>query len=92
MSKTLKDPTARRGNAAFKLAPAATPFVFAFFMAGIMALIMCCVIVSVNSGIDSGLPKRVAAVYLVAMPAAFVSVLLVRPVALRLTRLVVRMP
>jgi choline-glycine betaine transporter len=60
-------------------------------MAAIMALIMCCIIVSANSGIDSGLPNRVAAAYLIAMPAAFVSVLIVRPLALRLTRLFVRL-
>ncbi|PYE28813.1 uncharacterized protein DUF2798 [Rhizobium sp. PP-CC-3A-592] len=74
------------------LPSAATPYVFAFFMAGIMAFVMCWIIVSVNSGVDSGLPMRVAAAYLIAMPAAFVSVLIVRPIALKLTSLVVRRP
>ncbi|KQR78222.1 hypothetical protein ASG25_03560 [Rhizobium sp. Leaf384] len=59
-------------------------------MAGIMAFIMCWIIVSANSGIDAGLPRRVFSAYAIAMPAAFVSVLIVRPVALRLTSLVIR--
>ena len=72
------------------LSPTLTPYVFAFFMAGIMAFIMCWIIVAANSGIDGGLPRRVLAAYAIAMPAAFVSVLLVRPIALRLTSLVIR--
>ncbi|TCM55700.1 uncharacterized protein DUF2798 [Rhizobium sp. PP-F2F-G48] len=72
------------------LSPTLTPYVFAFFMAGIMAFIMCWIIVAANSGIDGGLPRRVLAAYAIAMPAAFVSVLLVRPIALRLTGLVIR--
>ena len=85
---TPASPAARTAKAG--LPPAATPYVFAFFMAGIMAFVMCWIIVSVNSGIDSGLPARVAAAYVIAMPAAFVSVLIVRPIALKLTSLVVR--
>ncbi|CZT34534.1 DUF2798 domain-containing protein [Rhizobium sp. 9140] len=87
---TPTSPAAR--SAKTGLPQAATPYVFAFFMAGIMAFVMCWIIVSVNSGVDSGLPMRVAAAYLVAMPAAFVSVLIVRPIALKLTSLVVRRP
>ncbi|TCP81218.1 uncharacterized protein DUF2798 [Rhizobium sp. PP-CC-2G-626] len=87
---THTSPAAR--SAKTGLPSAATPYVFAFFMAGIMAFVMCWIIVSVNSGVDSGLPMRVAGAYLVAMPAAFVSVLIVRPIALKLTSLVVRRP
>lgn len=85
---TPKTPAARTAKTG--LHPATTPYVFAFFMAGIMAFVMCWIIVSVNSGVDSGLPMRVGAAYIIAMPAAFVSVLIVRPIALKLTSFVVR--
>ena len=75
-----------------KLPPRAIPVVFAFFMAGIMAFLMCCVIVVSSSGFEGDVVARVMHAYAVAMPVAFVCVLIVRPVAMRLTMLVVRMP
>ncbi len=75
-----------------KLPPRAIPFVFAFFMAGIMAFLMCCVIVLASTGLSAGFMLRVLHAYFVAMPVAFVCVLIVRPIAMRLTMLVVRAP
>ncbi len=75
-----------------KLPPRAIPFVFAFFMAGIMAFLMCCVIVVSSTGFSAGLMMRVLHAYFVAMPVAFLCVLVVRPIAMRLTMLVVRAP
>lgn len=56
-----------------------TPFVFAFYMAGIMAFLMCCVIVAANSGLQPDYLWRVGQAYLLAMPVAFVCVIVVRP-------------
>lgn len=78
--------------ASLKLPPRALPFAFAFFMAGIMAFLMCCVIVVSSSGFGGDLMARVMHAYVVAMPVAFICVLIVRPIAMRLTMLVVRAP
>ncbi len=66
-----------------------TPWVFAFFMAAIMAMIMCTVIVGANTGVDGDLPNRILGAYALAMPVAFLSVLAVRPVVMRLVSLVI---
>lgn len=66
-----------------------TPYVFAFFMAGIMAFLMSMVIVAANSGIEHGYLLRVVHAYALAMPVAFVCVLIVRPVVMRLLTAVV---
>lgn len=67
-----------------------TPVVFAFFMSGIMAMLMCLVIVGANSGISNGYVARVLAAYKLAMPVAFVCVLLVRPVVMRLVTIIIQ--
>ena len=51
---------------------------------------MCTVIIASNTGIDGGLPLRILRAYVLAMPVAFVCVLLVRPLVGRLVRLSVR--
>ena len=66
-----------------------TPFVFAFFMSSIMAFLMCCTIVAANSGIDAGYLGRVFSAYALAMPVAFVCVVMVRPLVLKLVALTV---
>ena len=66
-----------------------TPIVFAFFMAGIMALLMCFVIVGANSGLSAGYLMRVLHAYALAMPVAFICVLIVRPVVMKLVSLTV---
>lgn len=73
----------------YKLHHRTTPVVFAFFMAGIMAFLMCATIASVNGGITADLPRRTMEAYAVAMPVAFICVMLVRPLVGRLVALVV---
>lgn len=75
-----------------KLPPRAAPIAFAFFMSAIMAFLMCCVIVGANTGIDAGYPARVLNAYGLAMPVAFICVLLVRPLVARLVGVVCRLP
>ncbi|MBK5000583.1 DUF2798 domain-containing protein [Pseudomonas sp. S31] len=72
-----------------KLRPAATPYVFAFFMSSIMALLMCFVITAANAGVNPQYLSNVLKAYQLAMPVAFVCVLLVRPIVLRLVALTV---
>ena len=67
-----------------KLPAKAAPVVFAFYMAAIMALLMCSVIVGIGQGFSPGLPAKVFRAYAVAMPTAFVCVLVVRPLVMRL--------
>lgn len=58
-------------------------------MSAIMALLMCAVIVG-SHGIDKNYMTSVFQAYLLAMPVAFVCVILVRPVVLRLVAATVR--
>lgn len=67
-----------------------TPLVFAFYMAGIMALLMSAVIVAAGSGLGGDYHWRVLRAYALAMPVAFVCVMLVRPVVMRLVALTVQ--
>jgi hypothetical protein len=55
------------------------PIVFAFYMSGIMAFLMCCAIVGANSGLGADYLRRVVQAYAMAMPVAFVCVMVVRP-------------
>lgn len=61
-----------------------TPYVFAFYMATIMAFLMCLVITAAEFGIAEHYMENVMSAYRVAMPAAFVCVLAVRPIVARL--------
>ena len=67
-----------------------TPIVFAFFMSGIMAMLMCLVIVGANSGLGAGYLEKVLKSYELAMPVAFVCVLLVRPIVMRLVAITIQ--
>ena len=58
-------------------------------MAVIMAMLMCFVIVGANSGLSTGYLLRVLHAYALAMPVAFVCVLIVRPVVMKLVSLTV---
>lgn len=80
----LSQPRSRR-----KLRPSATPYAFAFYMSSIMALLMCFVITAANAGVDAQYLSNVLKAYQLAMPVAFVCVLMVRPVVLRLVALTV---
>ncbi|MND86347.1 hypothetical protein D3C80_783080 [compost metagenome] len=72
-----------------KLHPGATPYVFALYMSSIMALLMCFVITAANAGVTSEYLSNVLKAYQLAMPVAFVCVLMVRPVVVRLVAITV---
>ncbi|MCP1316042.1 MULTISPECIES: DUF2798 domain-containing protein [unclassified Halomonas] len=76
--------------AARKLHPRFTPVVFALYMSSIMAFLMTLVITAVNSGLDGAFMSRVWQAYRVAMPVAFLCILVVRPVVARLVQWTVR--
>jgi hypothetical protein len=67
-----------------------TPYVFAFYMSGIMAFLMSLVIVAANTGVSPGYFSRVIHAYAHAMPVAFVCVLIVRPIVMRLVTMTVQ--
>ncbi|HWV13858.1 MAG TPA: DUF2798 domain-containing protein [Cellvibrio sp.] len=73
-----------------KLHPRYTPLAFAIFMSTIMAFLMSLVITATNQGVDSHLLGNSLHAYMLAMPVAFVCVLVVRPLVLRLVSLTVR--
>lgn len=72
-----------------KLPKKYTPFAFAFFMAAIMGFLMSAVIVALQIGFSVGYLAAVFKAYAVAMPVAFICVMFVRPLALRLVALTV---
>ncbi|UYF99641.1 MULTISPECIES: DUF2798 domain-containing protein [unclassified Halomonas] len=76
--------------AARKLHPKFTPVVFAFYMSSIMAFLMTIVITAVNAGMAEGFMSLVWQAYQIAMPVAFVCILIVRPVVARLVQWTVR--
>ena len=67
-----------------------TPVVFAFYMAAIMAMLMSATIVAANSGIQGAYLARVLHAYQLAMPVAFVCVMVVRPLVVKLVAVTVR--
>lgn len=72
-----------------KLPVRTTPYVFAFYMASIMALLMSFVITAKNSGIDNNYLSNVLNAYQLAMPVAFLCILVVRPIVIKLVALTV---
>ncbi|MBH3338770.1 DUF2798 domain-containing protein [Pseudomonas mendocina] len=76
----------------WKLPARAMPVAFAFFMSGIMAMLMSLVITAANRGLGEGYVQAVLSAYSLAMPVAFVCVMLVRPIVLKLVSLTVRSP
>ncbi|RYZ95880.1 MAG: DUF2798 domain-containing protein [Moraxellaceae bacterium] len=79
-------------NPAFigKLPVRYTPFVFAFFMATIMAFLMCLVITAAGNSVGEDYFPKVIHAYKLAMPVAFVCILMVRPMVVRLVSLCVK--
>lgn len=74
-----------------RLPKRAPPVVFAFLMALIMAFLMSCVIVAASSGLTAGYISSVLKAYSIAMPVAFVCVMIVRPLVVRLVPLFVQL-
>jgi len=71
-------------RARYRFPRRATPIVFAFYMATIMAFLMSLVITAAAYGITDHYVADVMNAYRFAMPAAFVCVLVVRPIVVRL--------
>jgi hypothetical protein len=85
----MSDRTAKN-TVRFRLPKHATPYVFALYMATIMAFLMCLVITLAEFGIGEHYMENVMNAYRVAMPSAFICVLVVRPFVARLVTWTVR--
>ena len=72
-----------------KLSARATPYVFALYMATIMAFLMSLVITAANSGIDNDYLSNALHAYKLAMPVAFLCILVVRPIVIKLVAMTV---
>ena len=72
-----------------KLSSRATPYVFALYMATIMAFPMSLVITAANSGIDNDYLSNALHAYKLAMPVAFLCILVVRPIVIKLVAMTV---
>lgn len=72
------------GRISRKLPARLTPVVFAFYMSAIMAVLMCLIITAVNQGISAHYLQDVIEAYKIAMPSAFICVMLVRPLVMQL--------
>lgn len=57
---------------------------FTFYATAMMAFIMSAFLVAFNTGIDSGWPMRTLQAYVLAWPMAFISLLTVRPLVVKL--------
>jgi hypothetical protein len=68
----------------FRLPRHVTPYVFALYMSTFMAFFMCMVITYAAIGFGEHYLARVMDAYRVAMPSAFVCVLVVRPLVARM--------
>jgi len=66
------------------------PYIFALYMATIMAFLMSLVITFAEFGMGPHYMANVMNAYQVAMPAAFLCILVVRPVVIRLVGLTVQ--
>lgn len=67
-----------------KLHPRFTHIVFAFYMSGIMAFLICMVVTAANRGFSDQYLLQVLNAYKLAMPVAFVCVMIVRPLVVKL--------
>lgn len=76
----------------YKLPSKLTGAAFAFYMSAIVALIMTAALTALNVGVDRDFSTSVLRGYLVAWPVAFLSVLLVRPLVVRLVSWTVDSP
>ncbi|MCX4192409.1 DUF2798 domain-containing protein [Methylophaga sp. OBS1] len=75
----------KRGVAVRKKLPVRlTPVVFAFYMSAIMAALMSLIITAVNQGFDDHYLLNAIHAYQIAMPSAFLCVMMVRPLVMKL--------
>jgi len=73
----------------FRFPKRASPYIFALYMSTIMAFVMSMVITLAEFGPGPHYMTNVMNAYQVAMPAAFVCILIVRPIVIRLVGLTV---
>ena len=57
---------------------------FSFYASAIMVLIMSAVLVALNTGLGAGFGLRLAKSYAIAWPVAFTSLLVIRPLVVRM--------
>lgn len=81
---TSKTSSAVLSSKRMKLSARATPYVFAFYMSTIMAFLMSLVITAANSGIEDDYLSNALHAYQLAMPVAFLCILVVRPIVVKL--------
>ncbi|WP_455813585.1 DUF2798 domain-containing protein [Pseudomonas graminis] len=84
MTDTIVKNTARN-----RLPKRTSPYIFALYMATIMAFLMSLVITLAEFGMGPDYMTNVMNAYKVALPAAFVCILVVRPIVIRLVGLTV---
>lgn len=68
------------------------PVAFSFYMSALVSLMMCLTLTAWNTGVAGGYLLRVLQAYAVSWPVAFVGVLLVRPLVVKLVMLTVNPP
>jgi hypothetical protein len=73
-----------RSTRKIRIPKQATAYVFALYMSTIMAFLMCLVITLAEFGLNGHYLENVMNAYRVAMPSAFVCILIVRPMVARL--------
>jgi len=78
-----------KNKAKFRFPKHTSPYIFALYMATIMAFMMSLVITLAEFGMGPHYMTNVMNAYQVAMPAAFVCILVVRPIVIRLVGLTV---
>jgi ABC-type multidrug transport system permease subunit len=66
------------------------PIVFAAIMSIIMAGFMSAVVTAINTGLEDGFVTRWLMAYVKVLPIAFVAIVLLRPIAQKLTALIVQ--
>jgi hypothetical protein len=67
-----------------KIPKRAMPLMFSLYMSVIVASVMSLVLTALNHGIDSDYLMRTLDAYVIALPVAFLSVLVVRPLVSKL--------
>ena len=75
-----------------KLPARFTPLVLGFWMSLLMAALMCLIVTAINTGIDAELAAPWFKAFVLVWPIAFAVLLVLRPVAMRLTAWIVESP
>ncbi len=76
----------------WKLPSRMAPVVFAFFMSGMVSAMMSMAITAMNTGLAADYLARVVRAYFASWPVAFIGVLAVRPLVVRLVGWTVQPP